>query len=94
MSAMRERFEAAWRASWPTDPADVHNKDYKGEYDSRIVQDTWEGFQLGYKAALGAAAKVCEDKRDDRWRRESPYEEGQCESANECAEAIRQLGSE
>ena len=85
---LRARFEAYVISRFPALGAELLKR------GDPLTERYWQTWQTGYKAALEDAAKVCEDKRDDRWRRESPYEEGQCDSANECVEAIRHLGGE
>ena len=85
---LRERFESEAAQSpyefdlsrWPNDPSKFS---WPGMYREYAVQCAWEGFQLGYKAAVADAIKRI-DEIDD----------GEQPAYRHCQEAIRQLGGE
>jgi len=95
MSDLREKFEGEFSKSpfefemgrYPDDSAKYA---WPGSYRNYKTLCAWEGFQLGYKAGIEAAAKVC-----DEYPQRDPAEDGNGYwAANNCADAIRQLGGE
>lgn len=93
---LRARFESIIKTKIPSanldrlDSGDFAVKRglcHDGDYNNVGVRSAWEGFQLGYKAGIEAATKVCVMKADALG-----HDEGT--QAYACAEAIRQLGGE
>lgn len=95
---MRGDFEAAWWKKYPKDSKFALSRKENGEYYWGSVQDQWQGFQLGYKAALEAAVNVCNKEAEARAELYKQlghsYQEGASDVAGQLSVQIRQLGGE